>query len=98
LILQALGKHCKDLQSIKLAQCESLTSQGIASLADKCQHLTRIDVESTKVRKLFWLFSQKLPLSDKIFWPVERISHYWGFIGNGLVAGTRNAMANESGA
>jgi len=47
--IKVVGKHCKDLQSIKLAQCESLTSQGIASLADKCQHLKRIDVESTKI-------------------------------------------------
>lgn len=47
--IQAIGKHCKQLQSIVLAQCGSLTSAGIATLADNCGQLKMIDVAFTKI-------------------------------------------------
>lgn len=47
--IQAVGKYCHELEFIRLSQCESLTSQSIASLPDKCHNLTGIDVDSTKI-------------------------------------------------
>lgn len=47
--IKALGKHCHKLQCIDLSECESLTSQGIASLADDCRHITSIGLKSTKI-------------------------------------------------
>lgn len=47
--MQTIGKHCKQLQSIVLAQCWSLTSAGVASLADNCGQLKMIDVAFTKI-------------------------------------------------
>ena len=46
---QAIGKHCRHLQSVVLSQCGSVSSKGIASLATKCRQLKRIDVAMTKV-------------------------------------------------
>ena len=46
---QAIGKHCRHLQSVVLSQCGSVSSKGIASLATKCRYLKRIDVAMTKV-------------------------------------------------
>ncbi|KAL9989043.1 hypothetical protein ACROYT_G003551 [Oculina patagonica] len=47
--IEAIGKDCHELQSIVLALCGDLTSGGIASLADKCQHLKMIDISFTKI-------------------------------------------------
>ena len=49
-LFQAIGKHCRQLQSIVLSQCGSLSSQGITSLANKCRKLKMFDVAMTKVR------------------------------------------------
>ncbi|KAJ7360342.1 F-box/LRR-repeat protein 6 [Desmophyllum pertusum] len=46
---QAVGKHCRHLQSIVLSQCGSLSSKGIASLTTKCRQLKMFDVAMTKI-------------------------------------------------
>lgn len=49
-LIQAVGKHCRHLQSIVLSQCGSLSSKGIASLTTKCRQLKMFDVAMTKVK------------------------------------------------
>lgn len=49
-LIQAIGKHCRYLQSIVLSQCGSLSSKGIASLAGKCRKLKMLDIAMTKVK------------------------------------------------
>ncbi|XP_020624575.1 F-box/LRR-repeat protein 6-like [Orbicella faveolata] len=47
--LKAVGKHCRQLQSIVLSQCGSLSPKGITSLATKCRQLKMFDVAMTKI-------------------------------------------------
>lgn len=88
---QAIGKHCNELQTIGLSECESLTPQGITSLVTKCCHLTSIDVKSTNVRKITIAFLPFYLFFLKCCWSVRVLCRML----NGH--GTCNVLCNTTG-